>query len=208
MSLLYLISPPNINFDQFPDLLAAIFAESNNSIGAFQLRVKNRSVEDIFDISKILLPICKSYNIDYYINDHYKIADKLEIDGIHLGQDDGNIVKICQTYGRNFKIGISCMNSIELAFKAQKLGVNYVSFGAFFPTNTKKNTKSAKLRLLQDWQKQSSLPCAAIGGINQNNIRQIAKHKPYYICLISAIWSATNPILVVQKITQLLKNLA
>ncbi len=138
MSLLYLISPPNINFDQFPDLLAAIFAESNNSIGAFQLRVKNRSVEDIFDISKILLPICKSYNIDYYINDHYKIADKLEIDGIHLGQNDGNIVKICQTYGRNFKIGISCMNSIELAFKAQKLGVNYVSFGAFFPTNTKK----------------------------------------------------------------------
>ncbi|MFZ8865247.1 MAG: thiamine phosphate synthase, partial [Rickettsiales bacterium] len=106
-----------------------------------------------------------------------------------------------------YEIGES-KHSIELAFKAQKLGVNYVSFGAFFPTNTKKNTKSAKLRLLQDWQKQSSLPCAAIGGINQNNIQQIAKHKPYYICLISAIWSATNPILAVQKITQLLKNLA
>ncbi len=207
MSLLYLISPPNIDLDQFPDLLAAIFEQSNKSIGAFQLRLKDYSEEDILKISKILLPICKSYHIDYYINDHYKIAEKLEIDGIHLGQNDGNIAKICQTYGANFKIGISCMNSIELAFNAKKLGVNYVSFGAFFPSNSKKNTKSAKLEILREWQVKSSLPCAAIGGINQNNIQQIARHEPYYICLISAVWSATNPILAIKKITKLLKKL-
>lgn len=208
MTSLYLISPTNINVKSFPFLLEKIFKASTN-IGAFQLRLKEQSYQDILNISKVLLKVCSDYNIPFYINDHYNLAKDLAIDGIHIGQNDGDIASIIKRYKNHCKIGVSCMNSLDLAIDAKKFGADYVSFGAFFPTKTKENTKNAKLDLLKSWQALANdTPCSAIGGINLNNIEQIISFKPEYICVFSAIWAHSDPIMAAKKFDNILiKNL-
>ncbi|MBT4878253.1 MAG: thiamine phosphate synthase, partial [Alphaproteobacteria bacterium] len=204
MTSLYLISPTNINVKSFPFLLEKIFKASTN-IGAFQLRLKDQSYQDILSISKVLLKVCSDYNVPFYINDHYNLADDLAIDGIHIGQNDGDIASIIKHYKNHFKIGVSCMNSLGLAIDAKNSGANYVSFGAFFPTKTKENTKHATLDILQSWRAlNNDTPCSAIGGINLNNIEKIISFKPEYICLISAIWAQNDPIIAAKQLDDIL----
>ena len=206
MTSLYLISPTNIDVDKFPLSLANILNNSSDVIGAFQLRLKGYDIREVYKISKILLPICEEYQIPFFINDYYQIADDLPINGIHIGQNDGNLNVITQNYHHRVKIGISCMNSIELALKASSYNVDYVSFGAFYPTKTKQNTKIAHFDILESWQKKSKTPYAVIGGINQNNIQEIIAYRPDYICLISAIWSASEPQIIVKNLKEILQR--
>ena len=55
--------------------------------------------------------------------------------------------------GKNKIIGITCHNSKKLALKAKKYGANYVAFGSFFKSYTKKTTFRANLEILH-WAKK------------------------------------------------------
>mgnify|MGYP006221648025 FL=1 len=68
-------------------------------------------------------------------------------------------------------------------------GTNYVSFGAFYATPTKENATPADIDTLYWWKKHSKTPASAIGGINHNNIHEILKAKPDYICVVRAVWN-------------------
>ena len=186
MSKIYLISPAKIELANFAKKLDILL--KNNSLGAFQLRLKDCNNKEIEQATKTLLPICKNHQVPFFINDFYQIARDYDIDGIHIGQNDGNLIKLKKEFHDKI-IGVSCQNSLELALEAKEQGADYVSFGSFFATKSKKNTKSANLDILAWWKEKQTLPCAAIGGINQNNITQIAKLKADFICIISAIWN-------------------
>jgi len=89
---------------------------------------------------------------------------------------------------------------------AAEAGADYVSFGAFYPTKTKKNTKAADLNLLTWWTSLAKTPYAAIGGINFNNIKNILEHNPDFICVISAIWNSTKPGENLKKFNDICRN--
>ena len=71
------------------------------------------------------------------INDNPMLAKKLNADGCHLGQKDMDIISARKILGKKI-IGITCHNSISIAKKALKNNADYLAFGAFFPTSTKK----------------------------------------------------------------------
>jgi thiamine-phosphate pyrophosphorylase len=187
---IYLISPANIELNDFAKKLDNLLQDE--IIGAFQLRLKNTSYLEVVHATKTLLPICKAHNVPYLINDFYQIARDHDIDGIHIGQSDIESAKLKQEFSNQKIIGVSCQNSINLAINAKENGADYVSFGSFFTTKTKQNTKQANLETLLEWKKNYKLPCAAIGGVNHNNIHQISSLKPEFICVISSIWN--NPL--------------
>ena len=80
------------------------------------------------------------------------------------------------------------------------------SFGAFFPTNTKKNTVRADMDILHWWIKYTKIPCAAIGGITLENITKIIVAKPDFICILSAIWNSSSPGLMLKKFNNIINN--
>lgn len=197
MSQIYLISPPEINLLDFQKKLAATL--STEKVAAFQLRLKNIPAQEILTAAKTLLPICHNYGVPFILNDHTEIARDIAIDGVHVGKDDLAIKDIRKEFDKDFIIGASCYNSQELAIKAVEDGANYVSFGAFFPTATKKNTVTASIDILNWWRSVTNIPCSAIGGINQSNIKQISTAQPDFICMISAIWNSDNPKKMVEE---------
>ena len=71
------------------------------------------------------------------INDDVYLAKKLNADGCHLGQKDMNIIDARKLIGNKI-IGITCHNSIKLAKIAIKNKADYLAFGAFNSSKTKK----------------------------------------------------------------------
>ena len=86
-------------------------------------------------------------------------------------------------------IGITCHNSLKLAKKAFKDNADYVAFGAFNSSNTKKVKYKASINLLKKVRMITKLAIVAIGGINSNNYKKLLLNKANFLAISSYIWN-------------------
>ena len=98
-------------------------------------------------IGKKIKDICKKNKVKFIINDDPLLALKLDADGCHLGQKDMNINIAKKILGKKI-IGITCHNSMNLAKKAIKAKADYIAFGAFNQSKTKKTKYVASVKIL------------------------------------------------------------
>jgi thiamine-phosphate pyrophosphorylase len=103
--------------------------------------------------------------------------------------------------GKNKIIGITCHNSKKLAIKAKIHGANYIAFGSFFKSSTKKSAFKANLAILRWAKKKINMPTVAIGGINSSNYKKILSNGADFIACSSYVWNnkKLNPILAIKK---------
>ncbi len=158
-----------------------------NKISFFQLRLKKYSLKNKINIGKKIKNICKKNNVKFLINDDPFLMLKLKADGCHLGQKDMNIKIARKIVGKKI-IGITCHNSIELAKKAIKDGADYVAFGAFNSSKTKKTKYIANTKILKKTKKFTKIPVVAIGGINSNNYKNLLLNNANFLAISSYIW--------------------
>ena len=85
-------------------------------------------------------------------------------------------------------IGITCHNSIKLAKKAIKAEANYIAFGAFYKSKTKKTRHVASIDMLNKIKKFTKTPVVAIGGINADNFRNLLLNKANFLAISGYIW--------------------
>ena len=109
-------------------------------------------------------------------------------DGCHIGQKDVDFMSSRKILGKNKIIGVTCHNSKKLALKAKKHGANYVAFGSFFKSSTKKSALKANLTILSWAKKKINMPTVAIGGINSSNYKKILSSGASFISCSSYIW--------------------
>ena len=142
---IYLISPSKINKYFYRNLTIIL---RQKKVSFFQLRLKKESFKKKLIIGKKIGKICKKFNVKFLINDDVYLAKKLNTDGCHLGQKDMNIIKARKLIGNKI-IGITCHNSIKLAKDAIKNKADYLAFGAFNSSTTKKVKYKASVYLLK-----------------------------------------------------------
>ena len=150
---IYLISPQKIRGIKFYNELHQIL--KTKKVKFFQLRLKKTSNSNLIKICKKIKKIVRKNNVKFLINDKPLIAKKVFADGCHIGQKDMNFINSRKILGKNKIIGITCHNSKKLALKAKKYGANYVAFGSFFKSSTKKSAFKANLAILR-WAKKKN----------------------------------------------------
>ena len=196
---IYLISPQKIRGPKFYEELELVL--KTNKVKYFQLRLKKISSSNLLKISRKIKKIVKKYNVKLLINDNPFIAKKISADGCHIGQKDMDFKSSRKILGKDKIIGVTCHNSKKLALKAQKNGANYVAFGSFFKSPTKKSAFGANLTILRWAQKKINMPTVAIGGINSSNYKKILSNGANFIACSSYIWNnkKLNPISAINK---------
>ena len=157
-------------------------------VGFFQLRLKSEKFKKKFIIGKKIKKICRKFKVKFLINDDVHLAKKLNADGCHLGQNDMNIHKARKLIGNKI-IGITCHNSIKLAKVAMDNKADYLAFGAFYPTNTKKTKYRPSLAILKKVRKLTNIPIVAIGGVNSENYKKLLLNKANLLAISSYIWN-------------------
>ena len=152
------------------------------------MRLKHYSLNRKFVIGKKIKKICKAKKVKFIVNDDPWLAKRLDADGIHLGQKDIIIEKARKIIGEKI-IGVTCHNSIRLAKKAIKSKANYLAFGAFYSTKTKKTKFHATTKILKDANKLTNIPIVAIGGINLSNYKKLLLNKANFLAISGYVWN-------------------
>ena len=196
---IYLISPQIIKGVKFYNDLNLVL--KTKKVRYFQLRLKKTSTPNLLKISKKIKKITSKNNVTFLINDKPIIAKMVGADGCHIGQKDMNFVNARKILGKHKIIGITCHNSKKLALKARKNGANYVAFGSFFKSYTKKTAVKANLQILRWAKKKINMPIVAIGGINSSNYKKILLNGADYIACSNYIWNnkKLDPISAINK---------
>ena len=196
---IYLISPQKIRDVAFYKELNNVLR--TNKVKYFQLRLKKISTSKLLKISKKIKKIVKKNNVKFLINDKPLIAKKIGADGCHIGQKDMDFISSRKILGKNKIIGITCHNSKKLALKAQKNGANYIAFGSFFKSCTKKTAFKANLAILRWAKKKINIPIVAIGGINSSNYKKILSNRADFIACSNYVWKnkKLDPVSAINK---------
>ena len=186
---LYLISPQEVG-GGFPDQLRA--AVGGGGVAAFQLRVKEVSEHELARLAEPLQRICADAGTAFIVNDSIALAKRLDADGAHLGQHDGNVREARALLGPGAQIGVTCHDSRHLAMEAGEAGADYVAFGAFYPTTTKPSDYRPPTAILSWWSAIFEIPCVAIGGITPANARPLVEAGADFLAVCQAVWSADD----------------
>ena len=145
-----------------------------------QLREKELDEEHFLEEARELQKLCREYQVPFVINDNVDIAAAINADGVHVGQSD--------------------MEAGDV--RAQERGADYLGVGAVFHTDSKADAKEISFDTLKDICKAVSIPVIAIGGITEENVRELAGSGICGIAVISAIYAQRD----IKKAAENLKN--
>ena len=182
---LYLISPNQIKSSFYKDLDNLL---KSKTVSFFQLRLKKDSFKKKLLIARKIKIICKKHKVKFLINDDPNLVKKVNADGCHLGQKDMNINRAKKLL-KDKIIGITCHNSLKLAKLAIKNEADYIAFGAFNSSKTKKVKFKANIGLIKKLKESSNKPIVAIGGINKLNYKKLLLNKADFLAISGYIWA-------------------
>ncbi|EIT86325.1 thiamine-phosphate pyrophosphorylase [Fictibacillus macauensis ZFHKF-1] len=162
----------------------------------FQFREKGPGAlqgEDKEVLARRLLALCHQYDVPFIVNDDVALMLKINADGLHVGQEDGDLEHIREkTKGK--LLGISA-HTLEEAKKAVALGADYLGVGPIFPTETKRDAREVMGGNVLEQLRANDLtiPLVAIGGITAENAHIAIRAGADGVSVITAISHADHP---------------
>ena len=154
----------------------------------FQLREKALPPDQLLDLARRFVRLCRNLNVFSIINDFPEIARDSEADGVHVGQADSDVSRARMILGPNKIIGVST-HSVREALDAQKNGADYLGVGAAFPSATKLNASAVSFDTIRAVAHAVRIPVVAIGGISAHNISQLKNCGLAGVAVVSAIFA-------------------
>jgi thiamine-phosphate pyrophosphorylase len=152
-----------------------------------QYRDKNADTSRMYEEAAALKKICGSSGSRLIINDRLDVALAADADGVHIGQSDMPLKAVRKILGSKKIIGVT-VHSPEEAIIAEKDGADYLGVSPIFPTVTKGDAGSpCGIDILRKIRGNSSIPVAAIGGINFSNLDHVIEAGADMVCMISAV---------------------
>lgn len=178
-----------------------------NGVTAFQYREKGNSTlspKERIELGLKLRELCTKYAVPLVVNDDYQLAQQINADGVHVGQDDTDIEKVSTAVGRQMFIGYSCNNAQEIEHANLLDFIDYVGCGPVFPTTSKQDASPAiGLDKLTELNAKSEHPLVAIGGINESNLQAVHDTGVAGIAVISMVFNSDDLVATINKIKAL-----
>lgn len=170
-------------------------------IQVLQFREKRKNIRDCIQIGKTLRQLTKKRNVSLIVNDRVDIAQAIDADGVHLGQNDMPLSIARAILGKEKIIGASA-ETIGQAKEAEDIA-DYLGVGTVFPTTTKQNAGAPiGLQTLQRISRRVDIPVVGIGGITLQNVKEVIKHGADGVAVISTIAQSRNPFKTTQKLIE------
>ena len=169
--------------------LYSVVKESlDGGVTFLQLREKELDEVHFLEEAKELQQLCREYQVPFIVNDNVDIAISMNADGVHVGQSDMEAGDVWAKLGPDKIIGVSAQ-TVEQAVLAEKHGADYLGVGAVFPTGSKDDADDVSYETLKAICEAVSIPVIAIGGITQENVKELAGSGICGIAVISAIYA-------------------
>ena len=156
-----------------------------------QLRGKNCSIDELSLLAEKLLRFTTPAEIPLIVNDHAQIAQRTDVQGVHVGQDDESIEAVRAQLERPIIVGKST-HSVKQATAAEREGADYIGLGPIFPTPTKPDYPPIGLSQIHEGRKRVSIPIFCIGGIKLENLGQVLAASAKRVVIVSGLLQAND----------------
>lgn len=170
-----------------------------------QLRAKKHTEEEILQMARTVRPICARHNVPFIVNDYPRVAAKVNADGIHLGQEDGDLEEARRQAG-NCKLAGRSTHSIQQAENALAEGADYIGFGPLHATATKPGRPAIGLGDIAEVRHRLSIPVFCIGGINIQNLAEVVSAGAENVVIVSDLLRSQDIPSYIQRATKILRG--
>ncbi|MDP2879976.1 MAG: thiamine phosphate synthase [Azonexus sp.] len=186
---LYAITPEHADGAR---LLSEVEAALAGGCRIVQYRDKTSAMPERVARARALRELTRRHDAKLLINDDLALTFLVEADGVHLGKDDGNLMAARAMLGPNRILGASCYADLAAARTAEAAGVDYVAFGAVYPSPTKPNAPLAGCDLFFAPNFRLTVATCAIGGITLENARPLIAAGADLLAVITDLFSAPD----------------
>lgn len=177
------------------DLEAVAVAAARGGVSLVQLREKDASLQRTVELARALKALLQPLGVPLIINDRAEAVLAADADGLHVGQEDMQVLSARMAIGRRRILGTSAANLHEV--RAIDLdAVDYLGAGPVFETATKADA-GAPIGPEGLWSLRAGmsvqLPIVGIGGITADNAADCVKAGADGVAVVSAIAGAKDP---------------
>ncbi|WP_138465468.1 thiamine phosphate synthase [Poseidonocella sp. HB161398] len=201
---LYLITPPGIDLETFPDRLSAVLDAVE--IACLRLRLGSQDADAVARAADAVRMIAHERDVPFVVEKHLALAERLGLDGVHL-EGSRNVRKARETLGEEAIVGTFCGTSRHDGMTAGEAGADYVSFGPVADTGL--GEEIAETELFAWWTETIELPVVAEGaliGKGEDPLAKIRELAPVadFIGLGEDLWAHDDPVALLRQIEKLL----
>jgi len=158
-----------------------------------QFRQKHGGIQNKLVEARKVAAVCTDASTPLIVDDHIDIAQTVDGDGVHLGQEDFPVDAARSVLGPEVIVGATATKTHQVV-EAYELGADYVGFGPVFPTTSKRNPKSVKgPEGLAKACDAVPIPVIAIGGVTHDRVRAALEAGAHGVAVLSAIATANDP---------------
>lgn len=186
---LYAITPDCADSQR---LITVVEAALSGGCRVLQYRDKVSNKPEQLARAKALRQLTLRFGATLLLNDDIALAMLVGADGVHLGKDDGNLIAARAILGPDKILGASCYADFQSAATASAAGVDYVAFGAVYPSPTKPDAARADPDLFARAKRELSTPTCAIGGITLDNAPPLIAAGADLLAVITDLFSAPD----------------
>jgi thiamine-phosphate pyrophosphorylase len=155
-----------------------------------QLRCKTAKIKEFLTMADRLRKICAGHDVLFIVNDSLEVALAVNADGLHIGQEDLPVSTARQLLPIDMLLGVSVATVAE-SKAALEDGADYLGVSAIYSTATK-DSKALGVKRITEIKNAVDLPLVAIGGINQDNLKDIIGAGTDSAAVISAVMGAPD----------------
>jgi thiamine-phosphate pyrophosphorylase len=178
----------------------------DGGVKAVQLREKDLTGKDLFELAVKVRERCDRYDAQFFINDRIDVALAVDAAGVQLGKTSIPIQTARSLLGPRKLIGYSA-HSLEESLVARSSGADFILFGPVYFTPSKAHYGAPQgLEALKKIVEKVALPVYAIGGIKSESVVDMRRIGVRGVAIISAIVSADEPKGAVESMVRLLRR--
>ncbi|WP_247944941.1 thiamine phosphate synthase [Streptococcus oralis] len=167
---LYLVT--NRYQDSLENFLEKVEAACRSGVTIIQLREKNLTTNQYYQLAKQVKEITDAYQVPLIIDDRLDVCLAVDAAGLHIGDDELPVSVARKVLGPDKILGVTA-KTVKRALEAETSGADYLGTGAIFPTTTKENAPITQISTLKTICQTVAIPVVAIGGLTSENIEQL-----------------------------------
>lgn len=185
---IYLITPPDIDLDVFPDRLAAVLDATE--IACLRLSMATKDEDRILRAGDALRELAHARDVAIVIERHVLMVERLGLDGVHLTDGARSIRKVRKDLPDAI-IGAFCGNTRHEGLTAGENGADYVAFGPV-GTSTLGDGSRAEHDLFAWWSEMIEVPVVAEGALTAELVERFGPVTDFF-GVGEEIWAADDP---------------